>query len=695
MCIWCTDSMEHNSYRRPDREWKCGAGASGHGCPLGPDYRGRCGASKTNQCHPKRTLKWWRGYLPVAFASITIMIIVVGWSTQSYREWIAPGPLSLAHAQLLANPQDPHRCAACHDDSFEKKSDQVTSNSDSLLQQHSQTARCTVCHAKELPGLVNNTPHDLEKPNIERLTQLVSTTRINSEKPFVLKWLSAAGVNGPIDWQQHQLACSDCHVEHQGANHDLKMISSGRCQACHQEQFQSFSKGHPEFTDYPKSAPSEIAFDHARHRDLHFGKSSTTFDCKTCHVDSTQKGRVGQVFRSLSFDAACASCHKAPLSSSLQDGIVLFQVPSLNANAMSQEGSQLQDWPQAASQYQEGKIPPLMLLMLAADSKNRDWIAKLPKDGKIEGLDIKNPNDRQVLTELANATRQLLYQIAQGGQTEVIRRLDNSTQFAIHQTESIATPDSISSSGKPIFASTNSTFHRDLSMSNLPPDLARTAYQNWFGPDQSNATSGKSTWRPLKGAVHLPMGGWMIDQSRLALVYFPSGHADDWLARILERVAFNVEFHTQSDLGSGPVDGTQQTLNFAMQMMFKEGGASRCNECHLVLNKRIEKEQSDLVRHAPVPVRWRSAQYDPSIRNLTKFDHGPHLILPMMQDCRVCHRLPESVDKQPSIGLIQFESVKKADCSSCHRAEAAGESCTQCHNYHTNKSILSRLERLY
>ncbi len=44
----------------------------------------------------------------------------------------------------------------------------------------------------------------------------------------------------------------------------------------------------------------------------------------------------------------------------------------------------------------------------------------------------------------------------------------------------------------------------------------------------------QSSNKPLKPWEHLPYGGWMIDENRVALVYVPTGHADPWVARWIE-----------------------------------------------------------------------------------------------------------------------------------------------------------------
>jgi hypothetical protein len=118
---------------------------------------------------------------------------------------------------------------------------------------------------------------------------------------------------------------------------------------------------------------------------------------------------------------------------------------------------------------------------------------------------------------------------------------------------------------------------------------------------------------------------------------------------------------------------------------------------------------------------WRAEQRPATIRQITRFDHQPHLLLGKLADCTACHRLKKtdagtavaqatvsepqrSVQSSDAVRLIaqadalpattshhpwvvsEFEPMKMADCLQCHRPGAAGDNCTQCHNYHVGKS---------
>ena len=181
----------------------------------------------------------------------------------------------------------------------------------------------------------------------------------------------------------------------------------------------------------------------------------------------------------------------------------------------------------------------------------------------------------------------------------------------------------------------------------------------------------------------------MIDRQRMAIVYVPRGHADEWLSRWIELEEMR-PVGNSSNNGIGP----QNSIATAHQ----------CRQCHDLQptkksNESLQHESwTDSFRQAnqsPLSQEllgsgdvsnacWKSKRRSANIRQITKFDHTPHLALPKISDCNSCHLL-ESQNRMP-IALAspreEFAPMKKAQCAGCHQKNAAGESCTQCHNYH-------------
>ena len=724
--------MELKVYRRPDRQWKCGLTSSGIACPLGPDDRGRC---HSQNCHPQRTLRWWRGYLPIALGTATVGILITMITTQQHREVVAPGPLARAHAQLIQNPNDPHRCASCHEDSsgvFAKQS-----IDEKFAVAHTQTQRCMVCHLRELTQLKRGTPHDLTSDHLDWMTDIAA---LNQKSPAPKSRLVNFVKLQAIDWHQHSLACSTCHREHQGAQHDLQTIASQRCQACHQNQFNSFSIDHPEFSDYPAKSVSRLSFDHSSHRDLHFTKTNTEFQCRVCHVNGAEQGRVGQVFRSVAFETACASCHLAPMQASLPDGIIVFQLPSIDIRGLAQRGLPIGDWPDEAGQFMDGKVPPLMRLLLMVDTDFRVFSDQLPDSGKLSDFDLDANEDREALKALAITSRRLLERLAHGGQQTIQERL---TALSILD---------------------NREFIEKL-MQGIPPDLFRQAYREWFEPQRAdpiapavkrvsstitltskkvvddsndllresetkaatdslladpgsdrlldnplrnddlldssasllNSNSEDATietlspsWKPLKARQHLTAGGWMIDKQRMAIVYVPTGHADPWLTAMLSLGQQLSKASISHSSTSGNSFDKQLIEEISIAMLDKKN-VGRCTECHrsIDISYSTTSLQEHLTSHQEssgktASILWRADRFDARVRELTYFDHGPHLIQSSLANCVACHRSRQPEASASIIHQSDFESMKVKDCAACHRPNAAGEHCTQCHNYHSN-----------
>ncbi|MSU47300.1 MAG: hypothetical protein EXS42_09330 [Lacunisphaera sp.] len=63
------------------------------------------------------------------------------------------------------------------------------------------------------------------------------------------------------------------------------------------------------------------------------------------------------------------------------------------------------------------------------------------------------------------------------------------------------------------------------------------------------------------------------------------------------------------------------------------------------------------------------------------------------QGCMTCHTLAVGADyagsfgtnRNPAVFRSNFAPLSKATCSACHQPAKSGESCQQCHNYHTGE----------
>jgi hypothetical protein len=683
-------SIRRGGFRRPCQEWKCGLIDKGIRCPSGPDFRNRC-PEKT--CSPKRTLAWWRAYLPKSLAVVTIALILLVHNLPTGKTIVAPGPLTLSHAQLIVNPENPHRCDACHDSGTAPSKFNASiadvENPDSFLYSHRQSEKCLSCHIRDMPNLVRFTPHDLPKESLERLTR---DAREKLQRPDATKHLLAGLMNAlprqPVVIDDGKLACSHCHIEHRGSQHDLTAITSERCQACHVQSFSSFQQGHPEFSDYPKSKPRALAFDHQSHLDKHFPKSNDVFDCRSCHVSEQGQSNVGKVFRSLSFEVSCAKCHLASIENSHRDGIAVAQVPSIDREYLDKLGLNVGHWPEEASTTFDGSISPIMLWEMQKDETMRSTIAELALLLKDDQLQLRDnigsslqSEDAERIAAFAQSSKRMFGEIASDGQAF----LKPARYVGV-------SPEENENAGK---TRSKNAFEENLARyaSGYSPDIFRQAFEEWYLP-HSAVNNSTQTWKPLKTNTHLPNGGWFIDRLRMSVSYIPKGHADPWQVALLELAHRELEpsiegtnvghIDRRGDSNDLSIDRVKQ---LALREILGARNTGKCTECHTQLLVPISSQS--VPEEASL---WRSTLSHASTRSITRFNHGPHLIQPHLQDCKACHSLDPSSSHNKQGEIMQalarpseFVSMKKEQCAECHRPSAAGNQCSQCHNYHVNE----------
>jgi hypothetical protein len=752
-------------YRKPGQPFRCGLTHAGRPCLHGP-IGSSCGQSNPDKekCYPARTLAGWTRIVSGIWTLGAIAILFIVVPSTSLQTTIAPGALSNPHAQLLHNSQsesDPHqsltinsgnRCKACHPISTDAEVESAKISGQLITAKvGAQSQLCMKCHQQSMPNGFEGSPHDLVG---EPLLALQRTS--SSSRPRMAGRVTE---------------CSQCHREHRGSGEDLQSITSERCQACHSRQFQSFSQGHPEFQNYPQAKLRSIAFDHGRHKDLHFQKKDATFDCRTCHVNTSETGAVGNVFRSVSYEQACAQCHDQPLRSATSEGVVVLQVPSLDRSKLKLAGFELGEWPEGASQLMDGSLSPLLIELLRGRTDGADILSKLPPSGKLRDVDLSDREQARAVSKLAENVRTMLEQLASEGQPFLRKRLElqlseSSVQAVIPQKLVSATSVGLDSAR---MASITFETPRHSMMSNwlnnlcsgFSPDLVRTARERWFhkqenskpqnqppltgsvirqpngivvstrsqspsddllaspspttsgtygesdllggdllgnesllttpadgGPNSSQPNAGKD--KPIKPWDHLPYGGWMLDESRVAIVYVPNGHGDPWLSRWIE----------WQQLSSDAPRGTANELAVAQQ----------CIQCHTVSGDRVRAMlredgsgaatrfvslggNSDFKATEPLNSCWKIDQRPSAERTITKFSHTPHLTIPALSDCQSCHVLSSQNSSVAGThgwsqsGMIlhhEFQSMLLQNCSKCHTKESAGDSCTQCHNYHVH-----------
>jgi hypothetical protein len=560
---------------------------------------------------------------------------------------ISPGPLSHPHAQLLANDLTANAsgtgCAACHAAAERSVAGWTVALAGFHGGAASQTARCMECHDATISKNFALTAHSVDPASLHELT--------------------VTGNNRPAAGRE--FACATCHDEHQGAKFDIAAMSDSACQACHQQRYESFSTDHPDFGNWPYERRTRIAFNHASHRAKHFIEKKQAFECRSCHIeDATNKVQL-----LASYEKACASCHDEKIATSVAKGVPMLVLPTLDIEAMKAAGHDIGAWPKGATGDFDGRLPPVMKLLLASDAAARDAIITLGPDFDFMDVDPGDPIQLAACGELAKSIKSLFRDIGQRGQVAVRERL-------LH---SLAPIDRLPDA-KTLVAGLSQELVReaaawfdDGSAEDASRPLDSTAAVKRDGEILAS-NSGLPIARPHGGdrgrALRLdPVGVWSRDDATFSLRYQPAAHADPVLTAWLELLA------TVPQLESRPIAVAM------LKEMSSATAAGTCASCHSVEHGAAGR----------VAINWRAFDRANEPRTLTKFSHGPHVMLPQLADCMSCHVINGAADTSQSYAshdphafVSDFAPLSKQQCAQCHTAQAAGDGCQKCHNYHVD-----------
>jgi hypothetical protein len=699
------------AHDRPSAQYRCGKTCSGENrvsqsCPLGPSASGVCRHDK-EPCVPVATAfgrsRRWR-WTVFACGLLSLAIFSFLWGREFYR----PGPLSTPHAQILAGQLTTASCAACHPQAEQSPLAWFLSGHDGDAAV--QSDRCMSCHHTQLPSDFARTAHNLSPSQLEQLrgdNPPTSTVSLNRFLP------NPAFTETDVD-------CSACHREHGGANADLTSLSDAQCQTCHSNRFTSFAVDHPSWDDWPYTNHEPIAFDHRSHSQRHFPATrdslgnATNFDCIRCHA----KTPTGEFARIVDYATACGACHDKALNQQTSERIDLFVLPSLVAPDENRVGT----WPTAATGFYDGKIGALTRLLLSSSESVQKSIDSLPSDGDFGRINPEDTTQREAAETIAVAIRDLMLNMATQGPIPVAedktehtapwqvmlqglppqliwdasQRWFNGTlsrpesvtsflpraSFRMAAARGAATDDDLLAD--PLTATMDSTMpddpllaDDDLLMSDPLAADPLAADPLAADPLDADPLTGSETSksvgniRPpaplaLDPTSMQPHGGWYADDSRIAISYRGHGHADPVIRAAIElAVGLPVENSIRRDLlASGP--------------------AVACLQCHQgIRDKGIGSHGT---------VTWRpTAGVAQSKSRFTKFSHQPHNNIPLLTDCKHCHRVAEEGASGSSMELTtvrhsmvhDFSPMTRQTCIGCHIPQAAGDACITCHRYHT------------
>ena len=653
-------NVRSTEYNRPQQEWACGGAESGNPCPLGPSAMGVCrvekqcqpaqrgglwactrdemaggpcenGPSSTGRCSceaekcaPVRSIRSQRGSF--ALSSVTLMagLILFNLGGPWKNNVVAPGPLTLAHGQILKGSD---RCAACHPAASSNFSNWVTATfrKDNPYGE-TQTEKCLECHEKTMVRETATLAHSADEERMREITTQHLASANQLEPRAIASHLQA------------NISCNTCHREHHGKA-DLSAMTSKQCQSCHQNQFHSFSDGHPGFANWPYTSDRGISFNHEKHLGKYFTQSKKEFSCNDCHVNDQ-----GEVVAVASFEKTCAACHDDFMNQ--VDSLAFVNLPMIDPEAFAKAGITVGDWPAEAVGDFDGKLPIFVRVLLMADDRAKTAMQRLGYDFDFFDVSLTDTTQLEDAAQLAWSLKTLMFDLSVDGQATIKRRFESILGRALTTVElqSIA--------------------------GQLSPAVFRTAQERWFpnlaeevNQRQTDALAIDPNAAGLGGKDSVAFGGWFVDVDVCSIGYRPIGHNDELTRSWIELMA---ELQTKV---SGDYDWEAEFNNQAL--------TKQCASCHINSDKR----------------QWKGSSATAMSRGFTHFDHGPHLVLPNLADCTSCHGLGWK-SNTASAGLsdggaanphhAEFETMDKAACAKCHTADGAGNSCTTCHNYHVN-----------
>ena len=358
-------SHKEANYNRPDQVWTCGGEHQDCPCFLGPDRRGRCRAGKeldgrtsgqclprkigsrwlctreethstppceegprpdgscckvVARCRPVRSLRSRRKTLTIAISALTVAALIIAYTTSPRDDGEAPSVLSAGH--LSSNHSFLQtKCSECH--SNEPLTPARISALHSVTAQHraiSDGRLCLECH-----DTIGGTDGQFAfHPHTSDMTRTAPGKRGQSKSSDLV--MIAASALGGGRAENNSMHCATCHKEHHGAGFKIMELSDRQCQTCHENQFKSFSNGHPEFREsiYPYKRRNAIRFDHYSHYQKHFqstledhpGRVPEGYDpnarhmesvsCNSCHAPDPS----GENMTVKPFEVSCAQCHE-------------------------------------------------------------------------------------------------------------------------------------------------------------------------------------------------------------------------------------------------------------------------------------------------------------------------------------------------------------------------------------------------
>jgi len=469
-------------YGRAHRKWICGHMAAGHPCRMGPNRRGRCGATfecaparsggrwqcrrvascggqcsegpledgscshAIPPCRPIRNIRTIRGMVSRWAAVLTFGLVVLAITYAGDPRILIPGPLSSGHS-TIAN------CSQCHSNISDGRFAWLHALVKPASTRQDATA-CQSCH-KVTPSALQ--PHGQALDQLKALTDRRRAGTVSRSTPISATLRNAAFPTATAF--ADGVFCATCHKEHQGDGADLTAVSSQKCQACHVVQFRSFADGHPDFGTYPFVRRTRTNFDHVSHFGEHFPKNRATNSpsqptpeaCSDCHVLSGDARHMDVK----PFNTVCSACHLHQIAGtdnlSGHQGVSFLSLPGLDIETLARRNVRIGEWPAKS----EARLTPFMKLLIGRD-EHRGAVLDL-----LSGLDLMNlseASDGEILAVewLAWEVKTLIDQLSKTKPSDTLQK--------------IATTDD---------AKPDQDLHASLT-AHLPRDVLTSAIREWL-----------------------------------------------------------------------------------------------------------------------------------------------------------------------------------------------------------------------
>ena len=395
------DEIRSDDYMRPNHDWE-----------EHPVMTPGVGADDDAVIR-KSSLRRKRRIFTIGFTAFSLGTLLILFNSPYRNEFLAPGPLSSSHAQILKG-EGADRCSACHDAGHQSFGGWIATLLNGPGPDHvGQSRKCMECHRETMDPLLATLPHN--QPEIP--TEQAKHTPFQNAS-FSKNAISEKALGRTLG-SPNEIACRACHREHHG-NSDLRVLTDRQCQTCHSNVYHSFETDHPEFTNWPFPTGSSIAFDHASHSAKHFPEKGESFACAQCHVDDNFKN----VKLLNDFETSCARCHDQPIRASMQTGLALIELPMLDMDAFKEAKLNIGAWPESAAGDFDGAIPELMRILLVADDQARDAFQSLGSDFQFADVDLDDSDQLQQVGEVVWAIKRLLAELAEGGTLTIKARLE-------------------------------------------------------------------------------------------------------------------------------------------------------------------------------------------------------------------------------------------------------------------------------